>query len=157
MAMRMPSAYSLAMSTTDRRRTVSVLGAHRAGSPCVSDQCARGASRSVQQRHDPVQQAVRDLALGEQRQVVARPVGAEDHDAVGVGAEARAGLGDVVGDEEVGALAAELVGGAVERAGLRREPDDDRARVQRRAARAPDLREDVLGGLELERSGRRPG
>ena len=44
-----------------------------------------------------------------------------------------AGLGDVVGDEEVDALAAELLAGALERARLGGEPDEDRARV--RAAR----------------------
>ena len=37
------------------------------------------------------------------------------------------GLGDVVGDEQVDALAAELVGGPLERPGLGREPDEDRA------------------------------
>ena len=47
------------------------------------------------------------------------------------------GLADVVGDEEVGALPAELVGRPVERAGLGREPDDDGTWRRGDRARAP--------------------
>ena len=87
--MRAPSAYSLAMSTTVRRRTVLVVcGAHagsRVGS-VVPPVCA-AASRSSSARGDPVQQAVGDLALRLQRQVLARPVGGQDRDAVRVRAE----------------------------------------------------------------------
>ena len=110
----------------------------------------------VHQRGDPVQQAVRDLALREQRELVAGPVRAEDHDPVGVGAEARAGLADVVCDEQVGALAAQLLGRPLERAGLRGEPDDDRPRVEVAGA-GTDLGEDVLGRLELGASCPRRG
>ena len=69
------------------------------------------------------------------------------------------GLGDVVGDEQVDALAAELVGGPVERAGLGREPDEDGrasgSRVARRRCRAAAIRATSArrsgGRLELER------
>src|SRR3954451_14141031 len=85
-AIRTPSAWSFAMSRTDRRRTVSVWAL--IGSPVgVRPVCALPAP-FVQQHNDPVQQAVRDLALREQRQLLARAIGAEDHDPVGVGAEA---------------------------------------------------------------------
>ena len=113
---------SLAMSTTVRRRGVSVGGAH-AGSRrarFVATVCA-AASRASSAAATRSRMPVGDLALGQQRQVVARPVGGQDRDAVRVGAEAGAGLRDVVGDEQVHALAAQLVGGAVERAGLGRE------------------------------------
>src|SRR6478735_8773824 len=132
--MRTPSAYSLAMSRTDRRRTVSVW-ALMCSPVGVQPVCALPA-RFVQQRDDPVQQAVRDLALGEQRELVARPVGAEDRDPVGVRPEARARLAYVVGDEQVRALLPELLGCPVERARLRREPDDDGAGRHRAGATA---------------------
>ena len=91
-------------------------------------------------------------------------VGREDRDAVGLGAEPGAGLGDVVGDEEVDALAAQLLVGALERARsrprTRRAPAADRAAPASRAAVAVepagdpgDLGEQVGRGLEPERSG----
>ena len=97
-----------------------------------------------------VEEPVGDLALGEQRQVLARAVGREDRDPVRVGPEAGARFGHVVGHEQVDALAAELVGCPLERARLGREAHDDRPRGRARAARAADLGEDVLGRLELE-------
>ena len=58
------------MSSTDRRRTVSVWALM--GPPWVSGASVRRGGSFVHQRDDPVQQAVRDLALREQRQLVAR-------------------------------------------------------------------------------------
>src|SRR3954451_1197759 len=112
-AMRTPSAWSFAMSRTDRRRTCSVWALMR--SPYVSGPVCALPRAFVQQPHDAVQQAVRDLALGQQRQVVAGAIRPEDHDPVRVGPEARARLADVVGHEQIGAFAAELLRGAVER------------------------------------------
>ena len=65
------------------------------------------------------------------------------------------GLGDVVGDEQVDALAAELVGGALERPGLGREPDEDRARVgAARAVGAPSLSSPwAIRAISARRSG----
>ena len=129
--MRWPSACSRAMSATVRRRMVS-------GWALMSASSLRGGVAGVQRGGDPVEDGVGDLALGLQGQVVARPVGGEDADPVGVGAEAGAGLGDVVGHEQVDALASELVRGAVERAGLGREADEDRGgRDRARSSRSP--------------------
>ena len=55
-------------------------------------QSARRASRASSARGDEVEEAVRDLALGQQRPGLRRPVGGEDRDPVRVGAEARARL-----------------------------------------------------------------
>ena len=121
----------------------------------------RGGVALVQRDGDPVEQGVRDGALALERQVRPRSVGGQDRHAVGVGPEARAGLSHVVRDEQVDALAPELVGGALERARLRGEPDQDRDRLQRLARGGAvaveavgdpgDLGEEVRGGLELER------
>src|SRR6478752_3432623 len=72
----------------------------------------------VQPGDDPVQEAIGDLALAQQRQVVARAIGLEDADPVRVRPEPGAGLGDIVGHEQVDALAPELVRGAIQRTGL---------------------------------------
>ena len=115
----------------------------------------------VQRGGDPVEQRVGDGALALQRQVRPRPVGGQDRHAVGLGPEARAGLGHVVRDEQVHALAPELVGGPLERAGLGGEPDQDRDRLQRLARRGAvaveavgdpgDLGEEVRRRLQPER------
>ena len=70
------------------------------------------------------------------------------------------GLGHVVGHEEVDALSAELPGGPLQGAGLGREADEDRARVQRLPGRVAeavepasdpaDLGQEIRGRLELE-------
>ena len=109
------------------------LGAHRGLRAHAQSAPARVAVVQ-RERGDPVEEAIGDLALGEQRQVVADAVGVEDRDPVGVGPEARSGLGDVVGHEQVDALAAQLVGGPVERPGLGREPDEHGAGDGRRVA-----------------------
>ena len=74
-----------------------------------------------------------------------------------------AGLGDVVGDEQVDALAAELLGGPLERAGLGREADQDRDGPERLAGRRAvavepvgdpgDLGQQVRRRLELDGRG----
>ena len=153
--MRWPSAYSLAMSATVRRRTVSVVAlmlAPRAASDSSHQSARRRRARPA--RGDAVEQPFGDLALGLERQVLARAVGGEDRDAVRVGPEARARLGDVVGDEQVDALAPELLGGAVERPGLRREADEDRhglERLARRRALAVEPR--AIRAISARRSG----
>ena len=125
------------MSPTVRRRTVSELVARaHAGSPASSRPVCAAPSRASSARGaTPVEDLVGDRALREQRQARRAPVGGEDHDAVRVRPEAGARLGDVVGDEQVDALAAELVGGPIERARLGGEPDEDRSRA--RPPRAP--------------------
>ena len=127
------------------------------------DDSVGGGVALVQRAGDPVEERVGDRALGLERQVVARPVGGEDRDPVRLGPETGAGLGHVVGDEEVDALAAELLGGALERPGLGREADEDRPRA--RAARgsgpvavepvgdARDLGQQVGRRLELQGQG----
>ncbi len=154
--MRWPSAYSLAMSTTVRRRGVSVVALMLAPARARwwLQSARRRRARPARRRPDrAARSATARLRL--QRQVVARPVGGEDRDAVRLGAEARARLGHVVGDEQVDALAAELVGRPVERAGLGREPDEDRARVgAARRVGAPSLsRPRAIRAISASRSG----
>ena len=76
--------------------------------------------------------------LGQHRQLVLGAVGGQDRHPVRVRPEAGARLRDVVGDEEVDALAAQLLGGALERAGLGREADEDRPRRARARRAAGD-------------------
>ena len=147
------------MSPTVRRRTVSERGAH-AWVSCGMRLSLRGPVAGVQRRGRPGRGSRRRprawrAAAGRS----ARPSADEDRDVVRVGPEARARLGHVVRDEEVDALAAELVGGPIERAGLGGEPDEDRPRLGRRSrrARAATAGEDVLGRLELEGQARRRG
>ena len=130
-------------------------GAH-AGSRCGLGRRAslRGGVALVQRGGDPVEEPLGDLALGQQRQVVARPVGGQDRDPVRVGPEAGARLGDVVGDEQVDALAAELLGGALERAGLGREADEDGTRPDGSRVGAPSLsRPRAIRATSASRSG----
>ena len=106
-------------------RVVVGLGAH------VSVQSAR------RRRGRPARAATRSSMASATSRLVSSgrssrpPSAARMRHPVGVGPEARAGLGDVVGDEQVDALAAELVRGPVERAGLRGEADEDRAAADR--------------------------
>ena len=58
----------------------------------------------MQEGEGSVEDVVGDCELVHHGKVFAGSVGAEDRDAVGVGAEAAAGLGDVVGDDEGCAL-----------------------------------------------------
>ena len=110
---------------------------------------------SVQRRGDPIEEAVGDLALGQERQGVGTAGGIEDRDPVRVGPEAGAGLAHVVGDEEVDALPAELLRGPVERAGLRREADEDRAadRTSARVGSPPLSRPWAIRATSARRSG----
>src|SRR4029077_80638 len=57
-----------------------------------------GRRARVQRGGNPVEKRIGDRPLGLERQVVARAIGGEDRDAVGLGAEPGAWLGDVVGD-----------------------------------------------------------
>ena len=127
-------------------------GTHRPISCRIGSVCAAASPSSSAPRH-AVEEQVGDSALGKEREGLLPAVGGQDRHAVRVGPEARARLGDVVGDEQVDALPAELVGGAIERAGLGRESDEDRARPA--GAGGPDGRrragQDVLGRLELDR------
>ena len=66
--------------------------------------------------------------LGSMRQVLPIAIGREDADPVRVGPEPRARFGDVVRDQQVDALAPQLVGRSLEGSGLRGEPDEDRSR-----------------------------
>ena len=59
----------------------------------------------VEQAGDLIQDDPREVGFGEQRQGVAPAVGVEDDRAVGVDLEPGVGLGDVVADDEVEALA----------------------------------------------------
>ena len=82
------------------------------------------------------------------------PSAIDDGHGVGVVLEADAGRRDVVGHDQVEALAAQLAGGVGgDVVGLGREPDEDLAR-----ALAPaELGQDVDGGLELDAgAARRP-
>src|SRR5437016_1302114 len=88
-----------ALGSSLRRRSASV---HRA---------ARIAG--IELLRDKVEQPVADLALRHERPRVHGSVAAEDCDPVRVGAEARTLLGDVVRNEEVERLPAELLGGAL--------------------------------------------
>ena len=111
---------------------VALMLAPAAGS-MVAPVCA-AASRSSSATATRSSSASATARLLWQRQVRPRSVGGQDRHAVGVGPEARAGLGHVVRDEQVDALAPELVGGPLERARLGGEPDQDRDRLA--AARA---------------------
>ena len=118
------------MSTTVSRRTLRAWGRRlRSSADLLSHRLSlRGRIALVQRGGHAVEDAVGHRALGQQRQRLVRRVRREDRDAVRVGAEPGARLRDVVGDEQVDALAAELVRRAFERARLGGEPDEDRAR-----------------------------
>ena len=106
-----------------------------------SDGCYRAISGSpgslragialVQRGRHAVQEPIGNLALRQHRPRLRLRPGRIDRDAVRVRAEAGPRLGHVVGDEQVEALRVQLAGGPVERAGLRREPDEDRAGPER--------------------------
>ena len=100
---------------------------------CCIGLSLRGGVALVQRRGDAVEQPVGDGPFGEQGKVLAAALGGEDRDPVRVGPEARAGLRDVVGDEQVDALAA--------RACRRRGRASRSPRRTRRGRRASGRRE----------------
>ena len=103
------------------------------------------AAISVQESRHPIEDDVREVSLGEQRKGLHTAVGVEDDGAIRVHLEARVGLRDVVADDEVEALGAQLVGRVLEQVvGLGREPDEHLAR----GLVAPEVDEEVVGGLE---------
>ena len=126
----------------------------------------RGGVALVQRDGDPVEQARR-----RPRACVCSGRSARDPSAARIDTrlvsvpKPEPGLGHVVRDEQVDALAPELVGGPLERARLRGEPDQDRDRLQRLARGGAvaveavgdpgDLGEEVRGRLQLGASGRR--
>ena len=112
-------------------------GAHRAGlhAPASVRRGRRGASNSA---GDPVQQAVRDLALGEQRQLVARPVGAAGSRPGWCRCRTRSPARETsLATSRSAPLRRSLSGARSSEPGLGREPDDDRPRVRASRARAP--------------------
>ena len=90
----------------------------------------RGGVARVQRDRDPVEQPLGDRALRQERQVVARAVGGQDRDPVRVGAEARSPASATsLATSRSTPLRRSFSRGALERAGLGREADEDRARV----------------------------
>ena len=87
--------------------------------------------------------------------------GHDDGDAVGLRAEAGAGLRDVVGDEQVDALAGGLLGRPLQRAGLGREAHDERPALAGpsagRARHGGRLGQDVRRRLQVQVQALRAG
>ena len=100
----------------------------RAGLRCGAHLAANSAPlRRGTYANDAIQQPIRDLALAHQRPLLVGAAGLDERDLVGVGAKARAFLGDVVGDHQVHALASPPCRAArSSEPGLRREADDHR-------------------------------
>src|SRR5664280_2102678 len=94
----------------------------------VASSSLHGAVPGVQPGSNAVEEPIRDLAFRQQRPGLGRCVRSEQGDSIGVGPEARAGFGHVVGDEQVDTLALELLDRPLERAGLGGEADQDRGR-----------------------------
>ena len=119
----------------------------------AADDVRAGRARPLAGRRagDPVEDAVRDVLLGEQRQLLVEAARVEQADDVRVGAEAGAGRRHVVGDDQVEALARSLRrASATTSLRLGGEADEQAAALAR-----PRAREDVRVALELERERRR--
>ena len=104
-------------------------------------------------RDDQVEQSVPDLGLGHQRPGLGVAARRDDGHPIGVCAKAGAGLGDVVGDQQVHPLAGGLGRCPLKRPGLGREAHEDgprAARVRTLMGQAGRLGQDVLRGLKLE-------